>query len=138
MQRSRSITYLLNTTNTSSSGLTFTSPKDLKRFLNIGMVVFSKNRWRLRLKLLQSSSDEVQIKKWQTACKECTLEIMPDKVQRKSAFPYGRLELFLKHPAEQKRIADLKQKDKGENYNKYSTNTLRYIFHMIAIMRALK
>ncbi len=130
------ITYLLNNTNTSSSGLTFTSPKDLKRFLKINLVIFPINRWRLRLKLLKSSSDTVQIKKWQAACKKCSLETKKGNVQRKSAFPFGRLELYLKHPIEKKRIDELKEKDKGEKYKKYSTNTLRYIFHMIAIMKS--
>lgn len=130
------IHYLLNNTNTSSSGLTFTSPKDLKRFLKISMLVFPINRWRLRLKLLKSSSDAVQIKKWQTAYKKYSLEIKKENVQRKSVFPYGKLELYLKHPIEKKRIDDLKKNDKGEKCKKYSTNTLRYIFHMIAIMKS--
>ncbi len=99
------------------------------------MIIFPVSRWRLRLKLLKSSSDAVQIKNWQTACKKYSLEIKKGNVQRKSAFPVGKLELFLKHPKEKKRIDDLKEKNKGENYKKYSTNNLRYIFHMIAIMR---
>lgn len=58
------ITYLLNNTNTSSSGLVFTNPNDLKRFLKIGSVIFPISRWRFRLKPLKSSSTEIQIKKW--------------------------------------------------------------------------
>ncbi len=61
--------------------------------------------------------------------------IQKGNAQRKSTFPFGKLELYLKHPIEQKQTDDLKEKDQSNNYKKYSTNTLRYIFHMIAIMK---
>ena len=133
------VRYYLRNTHTSSSGLIFHNPKDLKRFLKLMLNIFPNKRWHFRLKLLKFSPQNEQMKEWKTVCQMCDLKILPETVRQKETFPHGRLELYLTHPLEQKIIQASEIKAKEINtkpYKKYSSNTMRYIFHMIAIMRS--
>jgi len=127
------IGYYLSNTNRSSSGLNFDKQKDLKRFLKLMLKVFPDKRWNLRLKLLESIPKEIQVKQWKKISENCNFTISKTTVKRKTQFSYGQLELFLSHPDEQKCINRIKN---GVLYKKYSTNTMSFIFHMIAIMKS--
>ena len=133
------INYYLNNTNTSSSGLVFRNQKELKCFFKLMLEVYPAKRWHIRLMLLESSPQDVQVKEWKAVCQRCDIKISPKTVRQKKTFPFGRLELYLTHPSEQKLIQASEEKAKKYDrkpYKKYSSNTLKFIFHMIAIMRS--
>lgn len=127
------INYFLQNAHSFSSGILFNRPDDLKSFLKLMINALPAERWRLIHSPLNSSSKEEQIEVWKKVSQKCRLESSSTFVKSPSTFPFGKVELFLRHPDEIKLIEKQNNSEK-KNIQKYSSNTIVYVFHMLAIM----
>jgi integrase len=116
------IRYFLAKVTTSSAGLRFRSPDDLQRFTAAVALAIPLKRWRLELYVPNAGESPVASDEW------C---VCPN-VQWHEGKPKGRVFgfLHLRHPAEDKLLGKYAE----HGYQKFSSNALRYVFHMLAIM----
>lgn len=121
------IEYFINNTNTSKPGIVFSSPDDLKRYLDIVVQLFPKNRWRLELSPTKSKNTKALLKQWKVNTHQIPIKLDASQLLGKAQYPRGRLTMTLSHPLEYELI-------KEHEINRYSTNVLAYIFHLLWIM----
>ncbi|MCD8521965.1 MAG: site-specific integrase [Saccharospirillaceae bacterium] len=115
--------YWLAVVNTAHSGIRFTKYEDLQQFRKTLDTVIKMNRWRLELYL--ADGDQKELGKWKSVIPHVILR--EDKTK---ASTFGML--HLSHPREAELLENIN--NGGENYQKYSSSVLRYLFHMLAIM----
>ncbi|MFK5891793.1 MAG: tyrosine-type recombinase/integrase [Pseudomonadota bacterium] len=117
------IKYYLTATNISSAGIKFLDKKKLVVFIKSMSDVIPMNRWLLIANLDEKSDKAKAIQYWSMDGKlKVTIDISASIKSKKNAY------LYLRHPSEKTLL------EKNEKYKKYSARTLRYVFHMIAIM----
>jgi integrase/transposase-like protein len=121
------ISYFILHTNTSAAGIIFSSPEDLQKYLRIMTQVFPKNRWYLHLSPIISAPKSDQLNIWKRHSEKITIILTNTNVKRKSRYPQGKMTLYLSHKNEALLIADTPR-------DRYSTNTMTYLFHLLAIM----
>ncbi|MBE0469379.1 MAG: tyrosine-type recombinase/integrase [Methyloprofundus sp.] len=115
--------YWLGVVNTAHSGIRFTNHENLKRFREFLDTVISKNRWRLEL--YPADGDQKDLGKWKSVIPKTIM-----RVDNTKSSTFGML--HLSHPREAELLEGVNSN--GENYQKYSSSVLRYLFHMLAIM----
>jgi len=125
--------YFMNNTNTSSSELLFDDTRTLKVFIALLIETFPKSK--IKLKHVPSENTVYtateQKKLWKPACfgikinKSNGSEIKP-KIKK-----YGNIYLRFSHPLEND---ILENQSENSNKQQYSTNWIKFIFHMLAIM----
>ena len=69
--------------------------------------------------------------KWQKVSKEIKIIVLKKTTVDKTLYPYGKVQLYLSHPDEKRLIEESKKHTRQSQ--KYSSNTLTYIFHCLAI-----
>ena len=117
------ITYALNHTNISQSGVHFNQPSELKRFIAAVDFTIPKSYWRI----ITNSIDHSALKAdWQDAYQGIRAK------RGKKSSPDGRAgrgtaRLELRHPNE-------KQIKTQRKIKKFSSHALMYLFHMMGIM----
>lgn len=121
------IDFALQTTNKSKSGINFSSPVDLKKFLSLMLQVFPIQRWQLTLYCLRNVPSDKLMTRWQASAQKIPISVDRAVVKNRNKYPYGKMHLRLRHPHEK----DIKEK---RNVNAYSTNTMTFVFHIIKIM----
>lgn len=118
------INFYLRHVTTSSSGIRVTDPKTLVRFINrlesAGIVPVS--RWAIRIICPKNTEP---LEEWHDVAKLPVKKIVVSRSSKIITSSYLRLT----HPEEEKIIAG------ANNFRKFSARTLRYVFHMIAIMQ---
>ena len=118
------INFYLRHVTTSNSGIRVTDPKTLVRFINrlesAGIVPVS--RWAIRIICPKNTEPSEE---WHDVEKLPVKKIEIDRSSKITTSSYLRLT----HPEEEKIIAG------ANNFRKCSARTLRYVFHMIAIMQ---
>ncbi len=116
------IDYFFNHSNTSKQGIIFTDPIEFKRFYNICSEIVREEDFRFELEDIKNKS---ALSRWATLCKK---EITVIKhVSGNVNMPIGKLILSIRHPEEKEMAAKISSQ-------KYSSNSLRYLFHMIYVM----
>ncbi len=124
------VNYFTNNTTRSSTAICFTKKDDFEKFITFLIQVFSKNRWTIKLGLAES--DTKLLAQWQQVSHGIFIYSEKDNIKNKNLFPEGKMNLYLNHPKKDRIINKVKNKEK--RFQKYSTSTLRYIFHILAIM----
>lgn len=128
------ISYWLNNSMYSNSGIRFTETHELKRFLECVYLFLPAEHWRLEFNLPLKTEDFT----WRLKQDKQGVVFIDDWPLDKNVSPsINRIKaakstsgyLFLKHPNEKIILSERNKKMK-----KYSTSVLRYIFHMLAIM----
>ncbi|MCW3172899.1 tyrosine-type recombinase/integrase [Shewanella subflava] len=115
--------YALNNKSYSKSGIYFSSPDDLARFVDAFSFAISKNKWRV---LTLSMKHSIQKKCWQNAYKD--IQVVTSKSSSsKGRTGNGAVWLELRHSDEKDIIAHGKQK-------KHSSSSIIFLFHMMGIM----
>ena len=118
------INFYLRHVTTSKSGIRVTDPKTLVRFItrleSAGIVPVS--RWAIRIICPKNTEPSEE---WHDVEK---LPVKKIEISRSSKIITSSY-LRLTHPEEEKIIAG------ANNFRKFSARTLRYVFHMIAIMQ---
>ena len=113
------IHYFILNTDTSSSKIKFDNKNDLDRFLNIMLRVTSDKRWFLKLDLISGNK-----RIWKSGLpKKLNLAVNSSNIARKN-----KASLHLLH------INNDDYLTQNEKYDKYSSNSLRYVFHVLAII----
>lgn len=125
------IEYYLSTTNMSSSAIKFNNPADFRRFIKLMSKVFPLKRWHFHFEEIESNKNKDYLGAWKIASMKIEFKQLNSTVKRKTKFPNGQVKAYLSHPNESKLMDSYKGKKIIE---KYSSNTIRYVFHMIAIM----
>jgi hypothetical protein len=127
-----SVSYFISHTNTSKAGISFTRFTDFERFMSVMTKIFSNKRWRLYLRLPDVDSIvRIEISnKWKEIGNGIAIKVSNKNIKWVNKYPQGEVKLYLKHPSEK----DILSKDSWSQSEKYSSSTLRYVFHMLAIM----
>jgi hypothetical protein len=127
------VEYFLNNTTRSSSAIQFKQQAQFKDFIDLVIGVFPKKRWSLYLELIEHDEydNKIQIKDWRKVSQGIPIIIQEKTLKKQGAFPEGRMSLYLDYP-KVTFIESMKEKNKGAE--KYSAATLRYVFHILAIM----
>jgi integrase len=114
------IKHFIKTSNTSNSGLKFKKIQQLSDAIEVLVAAFNVKRIYVELDV-----DRKNLKQWKSVIpKFCKLKIKSDTEKHTNT---GKL--YLRHKSESSYI-----KDNGNNWNKYSAKSLRYILHMLAIL----
>lgn len=127
------IEYFLKNTHSFSSGLVFKNPDEFKKFFKSMLQVYPVNRWKVIHTRLHTISQEEHTKAWRLVGLKYNFEFSKNVVKRKSTFEFGKVELFLTHPDENTLI-EQKNLRGTKKIKKYSSNSLSYLLHMLAIM----
>tara|TARA_B100001063_G_scaffold241067_1_gene267297 strand:- start:6249 stop:9389 length:3141 start_codon:yes stop_codon:yes gene_type:complete len=113
------VTYFLNNTDTSNSAIKFTQQHSLTRFLNTMLLVTKENRWYVRLYLAPGNR-----RSWKTNIgRKVKVEI-----EESISILKNRAELHFLHRNNKNYIRG------GSGFKKYSSNSLRYVFHSLGIL----
>jgi integrase len=119
------IDYFINYSNRSSPFINFAEPSDVSRFLSTLQTVFPAERWHLVVYMHENSIDENN-RQWDLLLKKAGLR--SEKVSTETKRRYDtKGKLRLRHPDE----FEIK---KRKGVTNYSSRTLAYILHMLAIM----
>ena len=121
------IDYFLSRKNTTNPGITFGEVEDVRRFFALMTQVFSNNRWRISLQLVQRNDRISQLDYWKKDIDKFPPHSETYVANKSSIYPFGKLMVTLRHPNEKMII-------EKRRINSYSTNTLSYVSHMLMIM----
>lgn len=113
------IRYYLLHSNSSRSGINFGAVADLQRFMALATRLFPWPRWHLVLKLAKGQQDPG----WQCDPK---LSVHRSVLRKVYTFPQGYACLYLRHAKEDER--------KKDGQNRYSSQSMRVLFHRLAII----
>lgn len=122
--------YYVSYINRSSSALSFTQFTDFKNFITLLTQVVAKTRITLYFEPCENS--KITVNHWQKVSLGIPIYVKNNKLKNKNLFPQGRLKLFFEHPDKKNIIVN--KTSKLNNAEKYSTASLRYVFHILAIM----
>lgn len=127
------VDYFINNTTRSSSAIQFKQQEQFKYFMLFIVTIFPKKRWSLYLELIDHDNydEKSQIKDWRNISQGIPIAIKGKSLKKQGVFPEGRMSLYLDYP---KKISIESMKDKNKVTEKYSAATLRYVFHILAIM----
>jgi len=118
----QNIWYALNHISPSKSGISFTSPDELTQFIENIDFAIPASHWRI---IFIATNKKQVSKEWKNSCKKFKTMLDASSPKTKEMMHSVRLELI--HPNEEQ----IKTK---RNAQKYSSNALLYLFHMMAIM----
>jgi hypothetical protein len=125
------VNYFINHTTRSSTAICFTKTAEFEKFIGFLIQVFPKKRWTIELLLTENTAN--LLAKWRQVSQKIPIFVnMEKKLKNKKRFPEGKISLYLNHPDKNNIIEQKTSKIKCAK--KYSTPTLRYIFHILAIM----
>jgi integrase len=130
------LVYFLENINTSSSGLVFRNQEDLITFITNLQGMFKKADWRLHFNPLENNNETYPIELKQIFS-QCSIKVNKPYVKNKNIYPDGKMVLFLKHPNELSLI-EKSIEAQNKQRSKYSSSSLRYLFHMLSIMMLSK
>lgn len=117
------LAYALNNKSNSKSGIYFSKPEDLERFIATFSFAIPKSKWRVQTLSINHS---ILKEHWRDAYKGIqALRSKPSS--HKGRTGNGAVWLELRHSDEKEIIGRRKQK-------KYSSNALMFLFHMMGIM----
>ena len=127
------VDYFIYNTTRSSSVIQFKVQDEFKKFIGFLIKIFPKERWSLYLELIEHDKydKKTQIEDWGEISQGIPIIIKEKTLKKQGVFPEGRVSLYLDYP-KITFIESMKEKNKGAE--KYSAATLRYIFHILAIM----
>lgn len=128
------IDYFIRNTSRSSTAIFFKEKEFFETFIGFMIEIFPRNRWSLYLEVVNHEEDSIkkQIEDWRNKSRGINIIVKEKALKNSSIFPEGRMSLYLSHPEEKEILAAIKYKNKGAK--KYSAATLRYVFHILAIM----
>ncbi len=127
--------WLLNTT-THEPYARFVSRKELRRFLKIVSGAIPDNRWRI----------EIMVGKGQSVAEQYRFWSMPSRfdvvlMEGKRSAASSEAHVHLKHPTDKEMVEKMQKtlqrsKNRTRQYivQKYTAHTLRFVFHMMAIV----
>lgn len=116
------IDYFFQHSNTSKQGVTFTSPRKFKDFYDFIAQIVGVSAIRLEL---HDINDRSFLKEWAKLC-NCNI-LLAGEVKGHKKMSYGKLVLSIRHPDEVKQSQKI-------NSEKYSSSSLRYMFHLLYVM----
>jgi len=127
------VDYFINSTTRSSSAIQFKQKKQFEDFMKFIVTIFPKNRWSLYLEVIEHDDYDkrAQIEDWRNISQGIPIIIKEKSLKKQGVFPEGRMSLYLNYP---KKEFVASMKDKNKVAEKYSAATLRYVFHILAIM----
>jgi len=125
--------YFMNNTNTSSAELIFDDLRELKAFITLLTEIFPKNKIKLKHVFSENTLYSAKIQKsfWKPACLGIKINDPLGSEQNSKRNKHGNIYLRFSHPKE---VDILDNQSLNSNKNQYSTNWLKFIFHMLAIM----
>lgn len=128
------IDYFIRNTSRSSTAILFKEKEFFETFIGFMIEIFPRNRWSLYLEVVNHEEYTIkkQIEDWRNKSQGIHIVVKEKTLKNSSFFPEGRMSLYLAHPDEKEVLARIKYKNKIAK--KYSTATLRYVFHTLAIM----
>lgn len=116
------IEYFMGSSNTSKQGITFKSLNKFKAFYDFIIQIVDINDIRLEL---HDIKDRSYFDEWSKLSKH-KLVIVGELTGHKN-IPFGKVVLSVRHPDENEQAMSIKA-------NKYSSSSLRYLFHLLYVM----
>lgn len=126
------VDYVLSRVSVENTGLRFSYPADLNRFIRLMTRYFEPSRFRVTLHPLIGMDPQHQLKIWQETSIGVLGRISTERVTNANMYPLGRALLVLRHPEEELRMR--MALEQGLSYEEFASHTLQFIFHMLAIM----
>lgn len=123
------IDYLLSHVTHSHSYITFSKSEDYKRFMKIVLCFIKPSCWYLEIEPLINKKDKCS-EKWELT-ESINTQILNNSVRREDQFKHGRGKLYFLHAGSENLV---EERFKNWTYKKYSSNALKYVFHILAIM----
>lgn len=129
------VAYWLTHSMTTEAFVIFKKPDDLQRFLKVCKNAIHDSRWRIEIPLHEDSDMDVARKTWRLT-KDTIIARIPTKGHTEANFVRVRL----KHPNDKDIIARMQRSFATSETDtrqlivkRYSTHTLHFVFHMMAI-----
>jgi integrase len=122
------IKYFIHHVTASSAAITFSNKDYFYRFIEIMKQAIPLTRFYIKYTQGHNCCFNKLSKYFSSEC----ILLSPDHMNNVNRYPDGRFEVFFKHPYESRILIE-----RGETealYSKFSSNSLRYVFHILAIM----
>lgn len=126
------VDYVLSRVSVENTGLRFSSPDDLSRFMSLMTRYFEASRFRVTLHPLIDADPQQQLDVWQENARGALGRLGTERVKNANKFPLGRALLVLRHPDEEIRLR--MASEQGLGHEEFASHTLQFIFHMLGIL----